>query len=156
MWYGNESDLHDIEQQLVDEGELEGGRLNRADFVQSAIVKSNAPVDMQIRDYIRDATGLLRDRTGEFEMAREVANTISDSNRDAIFEDILAREKEGNHFGFGGQSKDALSKHIVKAYGYKPKTAKQYVDKWLEEGYLGRHRDPHRKAWVVTIKRLPI
>jgi hypothetical protein len=155
LWYGNNID--EIEQQLADEGLLEGGKLNRADFVQGAIVKSNAPTDQTIRDYIRDSTtGLLQDRTGEFDMAREVSNTISDTNRDAIFEDVLVREKENNHFGLGAQSKDALSKHIVKNYGYKTKTAKQYVDKWMDEGYLSRHRDPHRKCWVVTVKRLPI
>ena len=153
LWYGSENDLEVIEQQLLDEGVIEEG-LNRADFVQGAVVKCNSPVDLQIRDYVRSQdTGLLMDRTGDFDMAREVSNRISAANRDAIFEDVLAREKAGKAFPLGAQSRDSLAKHIVKEYGYKMKVAREHIDKWLEDAYLGRDRDNHRKCWVVTLKR---
>ncbi len=154
FWYGSESDLEVVEQQLMNEGVVDEG-LNRADFVQGAIVKSNSPTDQTIRDYVRSESGLLVDRTGDFEMAREVSNTISNANRDAIFEDIIEREKENNHFVLAAQSKDSLAKHITKNYGYKLRVVRHAIDKWFDEGLLHRFRDKHRKAQVVTVKRLP-
>ena len=149
------SALEDEVAQIVErQGVVEEG-LNRADFVQGAIVKSNSPTAQTLRDYVRSESGLLVDRTGDFEMAREVSNTISNANRDAIFEDIIEREKEDNHFVLAAQSKDSLAKHITKNYGYKLRVVRQAIDKWFDEGLLHRFRDKHRKAQVVTVKRLP-
>lgn len=123
-------------------------------MIKGGVCKSNEFGSDKITIYIRDESGLLKDRTDEVADCLELYAALSDEQIREIFLEIVRRWEERDPFSPHYNGKDRyLGNWIAMQYGIDKDTAKDYVDGWLSKRNLVKETHPARKGAMALRRR---
>lgn len=114
-------------------------------MVKGGVCKSNEFGTDKITVYIRDESGLLRDRSDEVQNCMLERTKLTDDQVVEIFQEIARRYDEQDPFSHHVAGKERyLGRYIAENYGIVPKAAKRYVDQWVRNRNVVK--EPHPKT----------
>ena len=104
--------------------------------VCGGIVKVNDQADMSTHTFVREEGGLLIDRSGEVDAILEASAKLDRSQTTAIFTEIEKRWNSEQPFAVGNNTQRSFLAWIKSDYGMPSRSAKNYMNAWLDQGYL--------------------
>jgi len=111
--------------------------LNKQSIVCGCVVKANDMIDRDVRYYGRSKTGLLEDRTAEFESARRREDEVSQEQIDKTFKEIELRWNRENPFSNASQTGDRyLVRWMTENIGMTKRAANKAMCEWIDHGYI--------------------
>lgn len=123
--------------------DVQGIEYDQNKIIQGAVVKANETANYDIQTYVRAESGLLVDRTREYEGVRPEDYGIADQDQiDEIFDEIERRwsqqdkRKKIEPFSGSPQSPRYLGRYLEHEYDLPAKVAKATVKRWKQDGCL--------------------
>jgi len=124
--------------------------------VCGGIVKVNDQADMSTHTFIREDGGLLKDRTGEVEAILVASAKLDKAQTIAIFNEIEKRWTNENPFAVGNNTQRSFLAWIKIEYGMPNRAAKNYLQAWLDQGYLEvATSDGHKNVKGLRVIKQP-
>lgn len=104
--------------------------------VCGGIVKVNDQADMSTHTFVREEGGLLIDRSGEVDAILIASAKLDRGQTTAIFTEIAKRWGNEQPFAIGNNTQRSFVAWIKSEYGMPSRSAKNYLQAWLDQGYL--------------------
>ena len=104
--------------------------------VCGGIVKVNDQADMSTHTFVREEGGLLIDRSGEVDAILEASAKLDRTQTTAIFTEIEKRWHNEQPFAVGNNTQRSFLAWIKSEYGMPSRSAKNYMNAWIDQGYL--------------------
>lgn len=104
--------------------------------VCGGIVKVNDQADMSTHTFVREEGGLLIDRSGEVDAILEASAKLDRGQTTSIFTEIEKRWNNEQPFAVGNNTQRSFLAWIKSDYGMPSRSAKNYMNAWLDQGYL--------------------
>jgi len=104
--------------------------------VCGSVVKANDYADFSIQTFIKSDSGLLQDRTSEVLEILDQSSTLEPNQVASIFSEIRRRWVAENPFAIGTNTGRSFIGWLKNEYGMSHNSAKQYMNSWLNHGYL--------------------
>ena len=124
--------------------------------VCGGIVKVNDQADMSTATFIRSDGGLLENKTDEVATILEASAKLDKMQTQAIFTQIERRWTNEQPFAVGNNTARSFLAWIKTEYGMPPRAAKNYLNAWLDQGYLEiGTSDGHSKMKGLKVVRFP-
>ena len=124
--------------------------------VCGGIVKVNDQADMSTATFIRSEGGLLENKTDEVATILEASAKLDKVQTQAIFQQIERRWTNEQPFAVGNNTARSFLAWIKSEYGMPPRAAKNYLNAWLDQGYLEvSTSDGHSKMKGLKVVRYP-
>ena len=124
--------------------------------VCGGIVKVNDQADMSTATFIRSEGGLLENKTDEVATILEASAKLDKVQTQAIFTQIERRWTNEQPFAVGNNTARSFLAWIKSEYGMPPRAAKNYLNAWLDQGYLEiGTSDGHSKMKGLKVVRYP-
>ncbi len=124
--------------------------------VCGGIVKVNDQADMSTATFIRSEGGLLENKTDEVATILEASAKLDKVQTQAIFTQIERRWTSEQPFAVGNNTARSFLAWIKSEYGMPPRAAKNYLNAWLDQGYLEiGTSDGHSKMKGLKVVRYP-
>lgn len=124
--------------------------------VCGGIVKVNDQADMSTSTFIRSEGGLLENKTDEVATILEASAKLDRIQTTAIFTAIEKKWSAEQPFAIGNNTTRSFIAWIKQEYGMPPRAAKNYLNAWLDQGYLEvSTSDGHSKMKGLKVVRFP-
>lgn len=124
--------------------------------VCGGIVKVNDQADMSTATFIRSEGGLLENKTDEVATILEASAKLDKVQTQAIFTQIERRWTNEQPFAVGNNTARSFLAWIKSEYGMPPRAAKNYLNAWLDQGYLEiGTSDGHSKMKGLKVVKYP-
>ena len=124
--------------------------------VCGGIVKVNDQADMSTATFIRSDGGLLENKTDEVATILEASAKLDKVQTQAIFQQIERRWTNEQPFAVGNNTARSFLAWIKSEYGMPPRAAKNYLNAWLDQGYLEvGTSDGHSKMKGLKVVKYP-
>ena len=124
--------------------------------VCGGIVKVNDQADMSTATFIRSEGGLLENRTDEVATILEASAKLDRVQTTAIFTTIEKKWAAEQPFAIGNNTTRSFIAWIKQEYGMPPRAAKNYLNAWLDQGYLEvSTSDGHSKMKGLKVVKYP-
>jgi hypothetical protein len=130
--------------------------LNKQSIVCGCVVKANDVADRDVRFYGRSKSGLLEDRTTEIEIARKIANEMTEAQIDKLFDEIELRWNREHPFSHAAQGGDRyIIRWMTDNLKVSKQCAKRHIDQWLDDGHLSIEllNSNSKQKGICTVKR---
>lgn len=124
--------------------------------VCGGIVKVNDQADMSTATFIRSDGGLLENKTDEVATILEASAKLDRIQTTAIFTAIEKKWSAEQPFAIGNNTTRSFIAWIKSEYGMPPRAAKNYLNAWLDQGYLEvSTSDGHSKMKGLKVVKFP-
>lgn len=124
--------------------------------VCGGIVKVNDQADMSTHTFVREEGGLLVDRSGEIDAILEASAKLDRGQTASIFTEIEKRWNNEQPFAVGNNTQRSFLAWIKSEYGMPSRSAKNYMNAWLDQGYIEVATvDGHKNLKGLRVVRQP-
>jgi len=111
---------------------------------------------MSTSTFIRSEGGLLENKTDEVATILEASAKLDKIQTQAIFTQIERKWTNEQPFAIGNNTARSFLAWIKSEYGMPPRAAKNYLNAWLDQGYLEvSTSDGHSKMKGLKVVRYP-